>query len=147
MQQLICSANEHNQKMWESLGPSGDEKLDQLSWDKTKKEFAAGTLIGPFDCPEDLPVGIFRMLKRFPIWEQHGGAEEPTCQNIDDCLAGGQNDSVGLQYTNRPANQDAWASLNRCSARSVPSWQVSRVHQRLLRGISHAMQILIKLLW
>ena len=72
-----------------------------------------GTLIGPFDHPWQLPDLAYRLLPRFPIWEQHGGASKPSCRIIDDCLQGDQNDPVGLQYTNRLADQDAWAALNR----------------------------------
>ena len=53
------------------------------------------------------------MLRRFAIWEMHGGATEPTCRNIDDGLHGGQNDSVGMLFTNRPADLDAISGLVR----------------------------------
>ena len=113
VQDLLCNVDSHNWSIWERIGPTGDPALDAASWKKTKKEFQDGALIGPFDHPWQLPDLSYRLLPRFPIWEQHGGASEPSCRNIDDCLQGGQNDSVGLQYTNRPADQDAWAALNR----------------------------------
>ena len=53
------------------------------------------------------------MLPRFPIWEQHGGSEDPTCRNIDNGLSGEQNNFCGSLYTNRPADLDLFIGLLR----------------------------------
>ena len=68
-----------------TCGPSGDEKLDVVSWEKTKKEMDVKTLLGPYSL-NNLPDGV-RLLPRRPIWECHGGGIEDSFRNIDDALA------------------------------------------------------------
>ena len=86
--------------MLKTCGSSGDDLLDKASWTKSLNEFEAETLIGPIDLA-DLPNDV-RLLPRRPIWERHGGEEDDSCRNIDDALAGEQNESVGLSSVHRP---------------------------------------------
>ena len=112
----------HNARIRSRVKSSGDEDLDLASWVKTKAEFEVGSLVGPFYSIEDLPLDnkMFRLLRRFPIWELHGGAKDKSCRNIDDALAGGQNSFIGLQYTNRPADLDAVIALIRVFVERFP---------------------------
>jgi len=104
---------------------SGDCKLDHESWKKTTKEFEEGSLIGPFLSMEEvikyLRVDQVRLLPRFPIWEQHGGAEDATCRNIDNGKAGQQNKFIGMTYTNKPADVDVFIGLLRAVMESFPN--------------------------
>jgi len=117
----------HNSYILSRCKSSGDPKLDAASWKKTLDEFDSGSLKGPHYSLEDVTrllsvsSSAFRLLLRFPIWEQHGGAKEPTCRNIDNGLQGGQNDTVGLQYTTRPADIDTIISLVRAMQEAFPS--------------------------
>ena len=84
--------------------------------EKTKAEFECGSLVGPFLSVDEVRAVFgsrIRMLPRFPIWEQHGGSEAPTCRNIDNGLVGEQNNFCGSLYTNRPADLDLFIGLLR----------------------------------
>ena len=117
---------EHNESIMRRVKSTGDDKLDHASWMKSEAEFLSGSLKGPFyslvDIAEALsiPVTWLRLLLRFPIWEQHGGAEDATCRNIDNGLQGGQNDFIGLQFTTRPADIDAIMALVRAVMEYFP---------------------------
>ena len=112
----------HNLFIQSRVQSSGDEKLDEASWAKSQAEFDDGSLIGPFFNLDEVQsrFGKVRLLPRFPIWEQHGGAKEPTCRNIDNGLSGGQNALCGSLYTNRPADLDAYVSLIRSCMENFP---------------------------
>ena len=108
----------HNAKILKSCGPSGDVQLDNASWAKSVKEFEASSLLGPFDLAE-LPDGV-RLLPRRPIWERHGGEEEDSCRNVDDALAGEQNEPVGLSSVHRPCTVDGLVAAGRRTAEEFP---------------------------
>ena len=57
---------------------SGDLELDKASWEKSAAEFADGALQGPYFSVKEVEqrFGTVRLLPRFLIWEQHGGAEQ-----------------------------------------------------------------------
>ena len=62
-----------------------------------------------------------RLLPRFPIWEQHGGAAEPICRNIDNGLSWEQNNFCGCLFTNRPADLDLFIGMLRYVLSLFPS--------------------------
>ena len=71
---------------------------------------------------------LIRLLPRFPIWEQHGGAAEPTCRNIDNGLAGEQNNFCGNLFTNRPADLDLYIGLLRAVLEQFPGLPLMGLH-------------------
>ena len=119
IEQLYTGRDEHNCQLLKKIGPSSDPALDEASWEKTSAEFKHGVLIGPFWSLAEVPLAAPRLVRRFPIWETHGGCER-TCRNIDDMLEGGQNDACGTQWTHVPADLDAWAGLVRAVADLYP---------------------------
>ena len=120
--ELLEDLEQHNEKILARVKTSGDDELDKASWTKTSDEFKSGSLKGPFYSLDDLPFprNIIRLLLRFAIWEQHGGAIAPTCRNIDNGFQGRQNMSVGMQFTTRPADIDAIISLIRAVSEMFP---------------------------
>ena len=102
---------DNNERVINSMGSSGDVKLDHASWAKSQKEFEIKTLLGPFSLC-DIPDKV-RLLPRRPIWERHGGKVEPTVRNISDGLFGEQNDTVGLTSVHRPCTVDKLVSRGR----------------------------------
>ena len=106
---------EHNAKIMARVKSCGDTDLDKASWEKTEMEFKDGTLKGPYFCIDEVKrkYGRVRLLPRFPIWEQHGGAGVPTCRNIHNGLQGEQNNFCGNLWTNRPADLDLYIGLLR----------------------------------
>ena len=62
-----------------------------------------------------------RVVPRFAIWELHGAATEQSVRNIDDCLAGGQNDACGTQFYHRPLNLDTWGAQTRAAQERFPN--------------------------
>ena len=73
---------------------SADEKLDAEAYEKTKAEQDIGVLAGPYLRFEDIPFDSVTLVPRHGIWEQHGGATEPSVRCIDDMLVGEQNSTV-----------------------------------------------------
>jgi hypothetical protein len=116
-------ADGHNRRIFNSVRSSGDPKLDEASWSKSAAEFSLKTLLGPFDLAE-LPHNV-RLLPRRPIWECHGGKVEPSCRNIDDCLVGEQNASVGLVSVHRPCTIDTLVAGGRRVAERFPLEKLS----------------------
>lgn len=57
--------------------------------------------------------GRVRLLPRFPIWEQHGGADDASCRNTDNGFGGKQNNFCGNQFANCPADIDLYIGLMR----------------------------------
>ena len=122
VEDLWIGIDEHNASILSSVRPSGDENLDAASWEKSEQEFEAGSLLGPHLSLASIPHQRFRLLARKPIWESHGGAEEPSCRNIDDMLVGRQNESVSYHQSHRPATLSSWAADTRATeeASAVP---------------------------
>merc|ERR1712159_129474 len=116
----------HNNFILSRCTSTGDDELDRASWKKTLSEFEDGSLVGPYYSLDEVfqKWGQFRLLPRFPIWEQHGGATEPTCRNIDNGLLGGQNAFIGMQFTNRPADVDLFSGLIRAIMEAFPTSQL-----------------------
>jgi len=118
VQSIAAVAPGHNSKIFASVQSTGDLKLDMASWVKSKKEFEVQTLKGPYKFA-DLPAGV-RLLPRRPIWECHGGNVEDSCRNIDDCLVGEQNSSVGVTAVHRPATVDTLVAGGRRVSEQFP---------------------------
>ena len=110
---LRMGLHSHNASVLASVGPSGSDKLDEMSWKKTLAEFEEGSLVGPFYSCDAIGSSDVRLVPRRPLWEQHGGAQEPSVRNIDDCLYGGQNDATGMCEFHRPCGLNSWANLIR----------------------------------
>ena len=91
--------------------PSKSAALDKLSWEKTQKEFANGSMKGPYYALDALPCGIPRLLNRFGLLEMHGGATEESCRVIDDGKARGHNADSANTAAHRPADLDLLAAV------------------------------------
>ena len=107
--------------------------MDAASWAKTKKELQDGALIGLVDHP----------------WPTFPTRDNMWCfraryRNSDDCLQGGQNDPVGLQYTNRLADQDAWTALNRGMQERFPDQNLAVLTSDFKGAYNKTLLILIK---
>ena len=61
-----------------------------------------------------------RLVPRFPIWEQHGGAIDRSCRNIDDMKDGTQNESAYSVQTHVPADTDRVIMLSVALQRAWP---------------------------
>ena len=124
MTDFWTNVDHHNERIMACVRSSGDPKLDEESWNKSKAEFECGSLVGPFLSVEEVR-SVFgsriRMLPRFPIWEQHGGSDAPTCRNIDNGLSGEQNNFCGSLFTNRPADLDLFMGLLRQALTLFPN--------------------------
>ena len=55
------------------------------------------------------------LARRHDIWEMHGNAKSPSLRVLDDFLEGGQNATVGYQFTHRPATLDNVAASMRAA--------------------------------
>ena len=89
-----------------STKASLDPKLDEEAYKKTMAEVDRGVIRGPFGSMEEVPLEDIALVPRHGIWEQHGGATEPSCRCIDDMLVGEQNDTVGTVSSHRPTDPD-----------------------------------------
>ena len=69
-----------------------------------------GILSPPVTSMADLGMDQCCLVRRHGLWEQHGCATEPTVRVLDDFLEGGQNGTVGYQYTHRPASLDTMSA-------------------------------------
>ena len=124
MEAMLDNLAAHNARVIAETKSTGDPALDQAAWKKTEEEIELGCVYGPFEKLEDIPADVARLAKRFPIWEQHGGAVEPTARVIDDLLDGGQNSTTGMQYTHRPCDLDTWSSHCRATQERFPEDQI-----------------------
>ena len=59
--------------------------LDDASYAKTKQEFDAGIMLGPWSA-EELPDFVQVVSRRFPIWEHHGARGARKYRNIDEAV-------------------------------------------------------------
>ena len=103
----------HNRRMVAKATSSGDDTLDAVSWTKTLEELESGALVGPFYSQEDIPLDKYRLVPRIPMWEQHAGTTEPSCRNIDNLLARGENATAGSQDSHVPADMNTFAVMTR----------------------------------
>ena len=115
-EQIKCE----NAEVLAKTRPSRDPKVDVLAWTKTSVELDNGTVMGRYYSLADLPVGEPRLLSRFTILERHGGAQEDSCRNIDDCRARGHNADSACTSTHRPADLDLMGSMARAVAEAFP---------------------------
>ena len=106
-----------NAKVLRKVRPSGDPAVDALAWEKSVKEFEVGSLVGPFDNIDDMPVSEVRLVQRFPLAEQHGESE-PTVRNIDNCIL--QNVHAGTTAAHRPCDIDMWVVCPRIVGARFP---------------------------
>ena len=53
------------------------------------------------------------LVRRHGSWEQHANTKAPSVRVLDDFLEGGQNGTVGYQFTHRPATLDNVAASMR----------------------------------
>ena len=69
----------HNKSILDSIRPSKSPELDTMAWSKSQEDFNNGGLLGPFYSMSiiiSLLGGLLpRLIRRFAILEQHGGAE------------------------------------------------------------------------
>ena len=116
VEELLQARARKNENIFRSTQTSGDDALDQEAWRKTRQEFEQGVLLGPFDSEAYVLAEFCCFVRRFPLWERHGGAQEPSCRVIDDMLEGGQNDAAGTSDTRVPSDLDMWAAQIRAAA-------------------------------
>ena len=107
---LTLNARIKNRNLWDRVGPSGDDELDEESWKKTQKELDAGTLIELSYDESDIDWDGDRVVLRNAIRERHGGAEKDSFRNIDDCLVGKQNSTVSYRQSHRPVTLHSWSA-------------------------------------
>ena len=116
MSEFWADVEDHNEKILKRVRSSGDLKLDEASWKKPTAEYDSGSLHGPYFSVDEVKRVVrskVRLLPRIPVWEQHGGAAEPTCRNIDNGLSGEPNNFCGSLFTNRPADLDLFIGMLR----------------------------------
>ena len=77
------------------------------------EEVKLGLLSEPVDSMEKLNMANPCLVRRHGLWEQHGNAKAPSVRVWDDFLEGGQNGTVGYQFTHRPATLDNVAASMR----------------------------------
>ena len=104
---------QHNKAVMKKVKSTGDPALDNEAWTKTKAEFVAGTMLGPFDRFEDIPARNVQLLPRFPIWERNGGAVDWKVRMVDDCKFGRQNYVAATSAAYRLADLDQLVVLLR----------------------------------
>ena len=110
---LLETSQPRNERIHRRVKASDDAELDARAWDKTKEEIQLGLVSSPCYSFSDLPWPSFALVRRRGIWEQRACADEPSVRVLDDLLEGGQNDTVGYQYTHRPADIDAFSACAR----------------------------------
>ena len=106
VQDLLSRSQAQSQRLISRTRASGDEQLDSEAWRKTMEEVEMGLLSPPVSSLADLGMEQCCLVRRHGLWEQHGSAVAPTVRVLDDFLEGGQNGTVGYQYTHRPATLD-----------------------------------------
>ena len=118
---------EENRVALERAKPTANPRVDMMAWEKTKAEFEKMTMLGPFYSLSELPAyhpeekPVPRLLNRFGILEQHGGATVESCRVIDDGKARGHNADSANTATHRPADLDVIAALARVVAETFPN--------------------------
>lgn len=112
----MADTHSRNLSLLPRLGPSGDETLDTVAYEKSMEEVTAGVLDGPYDDLDDVPLELPCLVPRHGIWEQHGDAEEPSVRIIDDLLMGEQNTTTGTLSSHRPTDVDGLVAQARVVA-------------------------------
>ena len=106
--EVIVKSKSNNKRMIEQAKSTGDLKLDNLAWKKTKDECDRGIayivksfqeLVNQFG--EDVVIAVRRA-----ICERHGNASDWSVRVIDDFLAGLQNHASSYCSVHRPATHD-----------------------------------------
>ena len=69
--------------------------------------------------PNEIPFPLFCLVRRRGLWEQHAESITPSVRVLDDFLAGGQNETVGYQYTHRLATLDSVSGTLRVLGETV----------------------------
>ena len=123
---LWTNSATHNHHIRTSTQSSRDLELDAAAWQKTQDEIDKNMIVGPFMSPEEAGFTRFRSVRRFGIWEMHGGAEERTCRVIDDLLDGEQNSTAGSYWTHRPCDLDQWCLFLRAVSERFPTLPLSQ---------------------
>ena len=77
------------------------------------EEVELGLLSPPVHAFKELKMQHACLVRRHGLWEQHGNAKSPSVRVLDDFLEGGQNTTVGYQFTHRPAMLDNVAASMR----------------------------------
>ena len=113
--ELLSGVGPINSSVFESCSSTGDVQLDLESWSKVEKEFACGSLAGPFDSFAELEsalgYGIDQMVvsRQFPIWEDHGAGVK--VRNIADLKASRVNMSAGRSEAYIPDGLEGVAAI------------------------------------
>ena len=74
--ELSEKLDEHNRYILGRIIPSTDIELDKAAWAKSMTEVDKNFVVGPYRHIDQIPGGPIRLLRRFAIWEKHGGATE-----------------------------------------------------------------------
>jgi len=113
VEDFLAGREARNAKILKAMKSSGDTELDTEAYKKTLEERERGVLCGPYASMEELPFTDVALVPRHGIWEQHGGAVERSCRNIDDMLVEEQNSTVGTVSSHRPTDPDGLVSQTR----------------------------------
>ena len=118
--EFVEQSEQHNKKLLRRTKPSADATLDVEAWEKSMEEVKLGLLSQPVDNLEKLGMANPCLVRRHGLWEQHGNAKAPSVRVLDDFLEGGQNATVGYQFTHRPATLDNVAASMRAMSEEFP---------------------------
>lgn len=121
VEEFLEERDQRNEKLIAATKASGDNRLDEKAYSKTMAEAQRGVLRGPYESLMEVPYEKVAVVPRHGIWEQHGGAEEPSVRCIDDMLCGGQNDTVGTVSSHRPTDPDGLVAQTRAVRRRYPN--------------------------
>ena len=91
--ELVRKSKTNNYKMISQAVSTGDDKLDEMAWQKTKDECdrnIAFVVKSYSELVEQLGDNVVIAVRR-AIWERHGNARGWSVRVIDDFLAGMQN--------------------------------------------------------
>ena len=109
--ELILKSKTNNYKMISQAVSTGDAKLDEKAWQKTKDECDRNIafLIKSYsELVEQLGENVVIAVRR-AIWERHGNARDWSVRVIDGFLAGMQNHASSYCCAHRPATMTMWS--------------------------------------
>ena len=106
--EVIPKSKTNNHKMISQAISTGDQKLDELAWKKTKDECdrTIAFVVNTYDELVDMFGEDIIIAVRRAIWERHGNARDWSVRVIDDFLAGLQNSASSYCCVHRPATRD-----------------------------------------